>query len=428
VLSALVCLVGVAALQVLGAGLRALLREERFAAALASPSSAWVALALLYPLSLGVGGLAVLLPLGAALALACRRALSPSGTAPWAALASLALVVLARPWVPTLWDEFVWLGKARLESLGFGTGAAFSLEPAQHLVPQGYPTLWPSAVGWLSLGRDALEAHVLAGSCLLLLAAAAALEVWWPRVPKGHAWSALAVLAVPLAWVHLRSTYVDVPVGLLGLAVLGHLLRGAEEPSPTSGALAVALAVPLVALKDEGLAHLAAATLAAVLCAEGPMRARVRLLLPLAVGASAVGVWRLLSRLNAVPSVDHALASPELSWAPRLVELLALHATDIYSWGLLWPMTLAACLLAPSGRAPRALRWMLAGNLALVAAALLTGPERVRVFAENGTLINRLLLQLWPCAALLVLLALRGAQAERSPSAFQTSRTAAADA
>ena len=36
------------------------------------------------------------------------------------------------------------------------------------------------------------------------------------------------------------------------------------------------------------------------------------------------------------------------------------------------------------------------------AAALLSGPERVRVFAENGTLLNRLLLQLWPCAALVV--------------------------
>ena len=58
----------------------------------------------------------------------------------------------------------------------------------------------------------------------------------------------------------------------------------------------------------------------------------------------------------------------------------------------------------------RALKVMLGLLLFFTAVALLAGPERVRVFAENGTLLNRVLLQLWPSAALLVVSGLRGSQ------------------
>jgi hypothetical protein len=87
--------------------------------------------------------------------------------------------------------------------------------------------------------------------------------------------------------------------------------------------------------------------------------------------------------------------------------LLVLHATDVFSWGVFWAVTLAVLLLPSKDPIARALRWMLLFLVLFMAAALLGGPERVRVFAENGTLLNRLLIQLWPCASLLVLLGLR---------------------
>ena len=37
---------------------------------------------------------------------------------------------------------------------------------------------------------------------------------------------------------------------------------------------------------------------------------------------------------------------------------------------------------------------------------LVAGPPRVRAFAENGTLLNRVLVQLWPLAVALLLAAL----------------------
>jgi hypothetical protein len=36
---------------------------------------------------------------------------------------------------------------------------------------------------------------------------------------------------------------------------------------------------------------------------------------------------------NAVPLFDHALGMPEWRWIPKLLELLGLHATDVFSWG-----------------------------------------------------------------------------------------------
>lgn len=405
-LSGLVTLAGVLLLHALGAGLLALASatpRPALRSALRSPTSAWAGLAVLYGLALGLPGLGLLAVLAVAAALARRASAGPVGF-PWPLLLGLAALVFLRPWVPTQWDEFVWLGKARLVSQGFGAGIAGALDPAQRLIPPGYPPLWPSAVGWLSLGVDALEAHVTAGSALVLLAAAAALEAWLPafasrRPPLPVL---LAAVAAPLAWVHLRSTYVDLPVGLLGLALAGHLVHApAGRPAP----LALALAVALVGFKDEGLAHLAAATVAGFV-ASPDRRAAWRLALPLAVGLVAAGTWRLLSLQHGVANTDHALGVPYWPWAPTLLRLLWQHATDLFSWGVVWPVTAAVLLRAPGSAGVRGVRALLGANLLFVAGGLLAGPERVRVFAENGTLVNRLLLQLWPAAALALALVL----------------------
>lgn len=303
----------------------------------------------------------------------------------------IALVVLARPWVPTQWDEFVWLGKARLGALGFDAGVAAALDPAQHLIPAGYPPLWPSLVGWLTLGHDALSAHTLAASLLVLLCALTALEALTLEAPRPLALAVL--LASPLVWVHLRSTYVDLPVGLLGLAVFAQLMTG------RASLVTAALAVTLAGFKDEGLAQVLAATLAA-LALHGPRR--WRLMVPAVAALSCVATWRWLVHLRGVRLFDHALGAPQLDWVPTLVQLFTLHATDVFSWGVFWAVVLAL-LVTPADRSVRSVKVMLVLLFAFSSAALLLGPERVRVFAENGTLLNRLLLQLWPAAAYLVL-------------------------
>ncbi|HEY1088457.1 MAG TPA: hypothetical protein VGE37_12205, partial [Archangium sp.] len=182
------------------------------------------------------------------------------------------------------------------------------------------------------------------------------------------------LLSAPLVWVHARSTYVDLPVGLLGLAFFCHLRARSLF---TAGVLAVVLA----GIKDEGLAQVLAVT-AAVLFLEG-FRAW-RFVLPAVAALTSMLTWRWLVHLHGI-------------------RLFALHATDVFSWGVFWAVVVAMLVTPSADKQLRALKVMLVLLFAFSSAALLLGPERVRVFAENGTLLNRLLLQLWPGAALLVI-------------------------
>lgn len=389
----MIAFLGLAILHFVGSSIRMALTRCGWRAAITSPSSAWFAIAIGYACSLGVAGIGILIGLAFVVSQSAPHPdpLPPVGGRGRLSFFVLIALVLARPLVPTQWDEFVWLGKARFESLGFGAGVIAALDPAQHVIPAGYPPLWPAAVGWISLGHDALSTHVLAASLLVLLCAATALEIFAPEKPR---LLALAVLAsTPLVWVHLRSTYVDLPVGLLGLAVLGLLMRSPERPP----LLASLLALVLAGFKDEGLAQVLAATGAALL-----VHRHWRLALPALVALAAAATWRGLIASHGVPLFDHALGVPQWGWVPRFLQLFALHATDLFSWGVFWAVVLAVLLMPARDSAARASRAMLLLLFVFTAAALLSGPERVRVFAENGTLLNRLLLQLWPCAALVV--------------------------
>ncbi|MCA2977912.1 MAG: hypothetical protein INH41_30000 [Myxococcaceae bacterium] len=388
-------LAGVLLVHALGSVLRATVGRERLRDALRSPASALVALGVLYAAALGLVGVV----LGTALLLCVRLSPRPpsqrSERLPWLALAALTGVVLARPWAPVSWDEFVWLGKARLEALGFGAGVQAALDASQRLIPAGYPPLWPLAVGWVSLGVDDVAAHVVASGLLLVVCGAAALEAWWPRLEAAFAAkvvTAAVLLASPIVLVHVRSAYVDLPVGLLGLALLGFLVT---ERLP----LACAAAVVLSAVKDEGLAHVAAATLAAG-AVRGWGRQALSLASPALLAVIAAVTWRWSLHAHGVTASDHALSAPAWSWVPTFARLLGVHALDVWTWGVFW---VAVLVLGVQGRArpeARGLRWALLANVALMGAALVVGPERVRVFAESGTLVNRLLVQLWPTAAL----------------------------
>ena len=387
----MIAILGLALFHLAGSTIRQLTTRCGWGVALRSPSSAWFAIAVAYACSLGVAGVGILVGLA--------LVVTQSGSFTPARLGRVWLLpfglVLARPLVPTWWDEFVWLGKARFESLGFGAGVQAALDPTQHVIPAGYPPLWPSAVGWLSLGHDALETHVLAASLLVLLCAATALETLSLRRPR------LLIIAVlvsaPFIWLHARSTYVDLPIGLLGLAVVGLLLRSSNDRPPL---LAAVLAVVLAGFKDEGLAQVVAAT-GAALVVQGFRK--WRLALPALLALLTMATWRWLVHSHGVPLFDHALGVPQWNWIPRLVELLALHASDVFTWGVFWAVTLAMLLTPSKDPSVRTLRVMLVLLLLFTVVAVLAGPERVRAFAENGTLLNRLLLQLWPCAAVLVI-------------------------
>ncbi len=391
----MISFLGLALAHLAGAGLRTAVGGSGWRASLASPASTWFALGAAWVLALGWAGAPLLVVL--VLTTLKLRGDAPGGRLPWVALGVLSLLVLARPWVPTGWDEFVWLGKARFEAQGFGAGIAAALDPAQRLAPPGYPPLWPAAVGWLTLGTDALDAQVVAASLLVLLAAASALEAWRESLGRADLLTA-AVVATPLLWVHARSGYVDLPVGLLGVALLGHLLRGSAAAAP--------LAVVLVAFKDEGLAHVLAATGAALLFTT---QARWRVALPAVAAAVGVLTWRWLCVHHGVHNDDHALGAPQLRWAPTLLRLVLVHATDLATWGVFWALAVASAISVKSVGPGRAVLVMLGLALLFSAGGLLVGPERVRVFAENGTLLNRLLLQLWPAAALVVLTGARSA-------------------
>ena len=97
------------------------------------------------------------------------------------------------------------------------------------------------------------------------------------------------------------------------------------------------------------------------------------------------------------------------------------------SWGAAWPLTIAASAVCVRRGDPRARAVVLA--LALSFAALLTGvlagSERVRAFALDGTLMNRLLMQLLPLAAWVVLEGIAIARAPRQTTTAGASRVSA---
>lgn len=392
----MIALLGFLVLHAVGSLLRMGLTRISWRQAVARPSSVWFAIVAAYCVALDLPGLVL-----AVVLLAISRAglvplpdPQPLRRGEVIGFLVLTALVLARPWVPTQWDEFVWIAKARLESVGFGFGVEAALDPSQHVLPAGYPPLWPSAMGWLSLHVDDVSADVLSGSLMMLVCVATLIEVW--REERISLIGLGVVFASPLVWVHVRSTYVDLPVGMLSAALAVCLVRGEGRPP----FLAVLLGVVLAGFKDEGLVHVVAATVAAI-AVHGWRRWRA--FLPLAAAAVGAGLWKVLLRVHGVGVNDHSLNPPAWSEAPALAKLLALHLFDLHSWGVFWALAIAGVALAGASSMARGLRVALLSLFALTFLAILAGPERVRVFAENGTLLNRLLLQLWPSAALLVL-------------------------
>jgi hypothetical protein len=186
-------------------------------------------------------------------------------------------------------------------------------------------------------------------------------------------------------------------------------------------------AVALAGLKDEGMAHVAALAVAVIVL---QLRSRERLplapaMVVMAAAAIPFNAWRMVLHAHGVIDSDHRPSAPDFAAAGAVGRTVLQHLADTRSWGALWPIAFAcAALVVGRGKTFRsasrfaAIAFVAEG--AMLFGALVFGPDRVRVFAFEGTLVNRLLIQLAPPAGVLLTLALADAAA-----AWQTVRRAA---
>lgn len=311
-------------------------------------------------------------------------------------LAVIALVAWARPAVPLYWDEHIWLAKVRLAAGDPLALRAAALDPSADVIPGGYPILASLAESFFAMLR-ADTASLVAGALALTVLAFAVAITMLPS-ERRVTWT-LALALVPLAWIHVRSAHLDLVVGLLAVAVGAGLARsrGGDRGALHAAGLAAFL---LAGTKDEGIAHVVA------LCAAHAVLARDRAATRDAlsvVGAALVAAlsWRALLAIHGVDAPDHAIQLAGLAAAPAIAAELVRAATDVASWGAAWPLAIAACVVLVTrdrGRG-RYVAISLLAQAAVLAIGLLAGTERLRAFALDGTLANRLLIQLLPMAA-----------------------------
>ena len=199
-------------------------------------------------------------------------ATDPVGAPAHAAVAACAAVLLAailveRPEEPCFWDAFVWLGKARYAAGGLGEliagGLRTTLPP---FIPSGYPLFEPLSVALLAGLSPRAEAVVAGAVGLELLALALFLSALADdpgSSVRGRqvrlATATFVLVSSPLVLVHLRSSYVDLPLGFI-VAALAQLL-----PRRRAGVACAVLGMSAAALKDEGMVHVAALGLAGVI-------------------------------------------------------------------------------------------------------------------------------------------------------------------
>lgn len=356
-----------------------------------------------------------------------RGASTPEATPPaplspvaiGALLVGLALVTL-RPPVPLFWDEAVWLAKARVACDGGAALMARVLDPQSELVPRGYPIVAAVIEAAFAMGDPSL-ASLVGGGAALVLASFALYVVLLARAgTRFEQGATLFVLAAtPLAWAHLRSVQLDLPTGLaLGALLLSIELAGRGDRLGTPAALASAL---LLGIKDEGAVLALAAAVGASLPGAHPAARRTAWLGAISLGL-VVGVFRVRLAMAGSANDDHSLGTPTLDAALPVLREGLREAIDVRTWGLVPPVAAAAVAIAALGRGASPLRTRpLAVALALAVlfllVAILVGPQQVRDFALEGTLLNRLGIELLPVAALLIpRLLVPAAQAPRTPS------------
>jgi hypothetical protein len=339
------------------------------------------------------------------------------------AIAVVALVAALRPPVPLFWDESVWLSKARVACEGPLALMARATDPSSDLMPRGYPIVAAVLEASFALGDPSLSSLVAGGSALVI-ASFALFALLLSRGPGERA-SLILLAATPLVWVHLRSVQLDLPVGLLAAALFLAIERASKaDPIGLPAAITAAL---LLGIKDEGLAC-AFAVAAAFFVTEGRASRASRASL-IACGALALSVatFRLELFRAGSGNDDHSLGVTALGVIPDLAREALRHAVDVETWGIVPPVVLAAAVLAlfrSATRNARAAALALLFTVAALALALVLGPEDVRDFALEGTLLNRLGLELLPLGAVLVPRVMLGERfSEAAPSSSGSPRS-----
>lgn len=307
-------------------------------------------------------------------------------------------VACSRPAVPLYWDEHVWLSKVRLAGPFALSLRTMALDARADVVPHGYPILGSMAEAWFALGRVETSWLVAGATALVLLTLTAAVFSMPER--RRIPW-ALALATAPLVWIHLRSAHLDLAVGFLALCFAMSLsqVRSGQRALP----LAMSSGFLLAGMKDEGLLHVLAIGVAHVLSSDERPRARRESALAIAPALVAAITWRTLLWTHGISMPDHALEGAGFSHAGAIASELVRAFTDIRSWGLVWPIVLGAALLS-GVRESTARPLSVALTLSWVAlmAGLALGGERLVAFTLTGTVANRLLLQLAPLAAFVV--------------------------
>ena len=318
-------------------------------------------------------------------------------------VAVLAATTMSRLPATLYWDEMVWLAKARIEAESRGALAAEALRIGTSAIPPGYPLFEPLSISALA-GYGAETTSLVFGAELLTIVAGAALlltalERRHFRV-RADLVAAALVSACPLVLVHLRSAYVDLELGMLAATLL--LLLEAHE---TRAAAVVAMAI--VGMKDEGIAHLLAVCSSAVVFAlvRGRRRDALHAALVAFAGYVCFAGWRGRLVQSGVVDSDHLLGAPSLARVPDVLHLGLVAASDALGWGALWAAVgamVVTAIVRPStmDRRARARCLVLGAQAALLFGAILCSPDRVMDFLHAGTLLPRLLVQLAPSAAL----------------------------
>lgn len=321
-----------------------------------------------------------------------------------AALLVAIIAAVLRPPVPIFWDESVWLGKARVACEGGAVLMERVLDPQSVLVPRGYPIVAAVLEACFALRDDSLASLVAGGTALVLVSLALYVLLLGRAAESSFEERAtLVVLALtPLAWVHLRSVQLDLPEGLLVAALVLAVERA--ERGDRLGLPAAVTAALLLGIKDEGLAGALAVAIALGTRGATPLARRAAWT---AFGSLAISMLVFRVRLHVAGSAndDHTLGALSPRFVLDLLRDGARDASDMQTWGLVPAVSLAACIATLSRDAPsraRRVALVIVLHALGLALALVLGPQQVRDFALEGTLLDRLGLELLPSAALLI--------------------------
>lgn len=322
-----------------------------------------------------------------------------------AIVAAIAVVVSWRTWLPLYWDEFVWLAKARIEAdHPFGLVGEV-LHANTSAIPVGYPPLEPLSVAALA-GWSSDRTTLVAGTVLLQIVIASSfvlLAVDRTRPDERRSLAlGMALGTAPLVLLHLRSAYVDLETGLLAGTLLLLLELGL-------GQAAALVAIVLVGMKDEGTVHLVAVTSAVVflsLLRRKPSSAR-NAFAAAVTGLVPFALWHERLARAGIVRTDHALGGLAYGRLPTLGRMAFAHAIELLSWGPLWAVVvgmIVAAALRPRafGRSAQLRLFVVVAQVVVFAFGLLATNGRVMEFAQGGTLVGRLLVELAPVVMLAV--------------------------